>query len=321
MAAAAIVVRGWGTETPEGRMDEISFISQGVRCAAWHLSAVGDEFARPRGRPCVVMAHAMMGTRDSGLLPYAQAFADAGLEVLLFDFRYLGASDGQPRQLVSFSAQRADYRAAIDYARRLRGVDPNRIVLWGTSYSGGHVVAEAVSDGRVAAAIAQVPGMDGLTGVRDLARRAGLVQLARLTLYGLRDAAGGLLGLEPHLMPVFGAPGSVAIATSPDAEPGFAAIAGPTYRNEACARILLHAPLYRPIRYAARVRYPLLIQIAERDAVVSVDAAKRTAAKAAGWAEVRTYPVEHFEIYVGENRSRAIADQLQFLRRHLVSAG
>jgi dienelactone hydrolase len=302
-------------------MDEITFASHGARCAAWHLNARSDAFDRSEGRPCVVMAHGMMGTRDSGLLPYAQAFADAGLDVLLFDFRYLGASGGQPRQLVSFSAQRADYRAAIDCARRLPGVDPERIVLWGTSYSGGHVLAEAASDGRVAAAIAQVPGMDALAGARDSLERTGPLQFARLTLHGLRDAAGGLLRLEPHRVPVFGAPGSLAMATSPDAEPGFAAIAGPSYRNEACARILLYGALYRPVRYAARVRCPLLIQIAERDAVVSVDAARRTASKAAGWAEVRSYPIEHFEIYVGEGRDRAIAGQLEFLRRHLAPAG
>jgi uncharacterized protein len=267
----------------------------------------------------VVMAHGMMGTRDSGLMPYAQAFADAGLDVLLFDFRYLGASDGQPRQLVSFSAQRADYRAAIECARRLPGIDPERIALWGTSYSGGHVVAEAAGDGRVAAAIAQVPGMDALTGVREFIERAGPVQFARLTLHGLRDAVGGLLGLEAHRVPVFGPPGSLALATSPDAQPGFAAIAGPTYRNEACARIVLHGAFYRPNRLAVRVRCPLLIQIAERDTVVSPDAAKRTASKAAGRAEVQTYPIEHFEIYIGEGRERAIADQLDFLRRHVVS--
>jgi len=298
-------------------MDEITFISHGVRCAAWRLSAASDAFDQSEGRPCVVMAHGMMGTRDSGLLPYAQAFADAGLDVLLFDFRYLGASGGQPRQLVSFSAQRADYRAAIDCAQRLPGVDPERIVLWGTSYSGGHVVAEAASDGRVAAAIAQVPGMDALAGVRDAVERTGPLQLARLTLHGIRDAAGGLLRLEPHRVPVFGAPGSLAMATSRDAEPGFAAIAGPTYRNEACARLLLYGALYRPVRFAARVRRPLLIQIAERDTVVSVDAPRRTASKAAGWAEVQSYPIEHFEIYVGAGRDRAISDQLEFLRRHL----
>src|SRR5271165_6157461 len=236
-----------GREEPVAEMNEIAFDSHGVRCAAWHLSAESGSFERAEGWPCVVMAHGMMGTRDSGLLPYARAFAHAGVEVLLFDFRYLGDSQGEPRQLVSFSAQRADYEAATACARRLPGVDPARIVLWGTSYSGGHVIAQAAADHGIAAAIAQVPGVDSLAGVQALVARQGARGLARLTVHGVRDLAGTALGGRPHGIPVFGAPGSLALATSPDAEPGFAAIAGPTYRNEVCARIILAAP-YRPIR-------------------------------------------------------------------------
>ena len=298
-------------------INEIAFDSRGTRCAAWHLSAGSDALQRPEGRPCVVMAHGMMGTRDSGLLPYARAFTDAGLDVLLFDFRYLGTSLGQPRQLVSFSAQHHDYGAAVGCARGLAGVDPARIVLWGTSYSGGHVIAHAAADAQIAAAIAQVPGVDALAGVRAILAQAGMLGLARLTAHGLRDLAGAALGQEAHRIPVFGPPGSLALSTSPDGEPGFAAIAGPSYRNEACARIVLTSAVYRPIRQASRVRCPLLIQIAERDAVVPTGPAKQVASSTAGPAELCSYPIEHFDIYLGKWRERAIVDQLDFVRRHL----
>ena len=122
-----------------------------------------DAFADEHGRrPCVVLAHGFGGTVDSGLLPYAERFAAAGLDALAFDYRHFGASDGEPRQLLSIPRQLEDYAAAIAFARSLAGVDPERIVVWGSSYSGGHVVPVAVADGRVAAVIAQVPGMDGL---------------------------------------------------------------------------------------------------------------------------------------------------------------
>ena len=52
-------------------------------------------------------------------------------------------------------------------------MDPERIVVWGTSFSGGHVVEAAVADGRVAAAIAQTPAMDGLAALLNVARYAG----------------------------------------------------------------------------------------------------------------------------------------------------
>src|SRR2546423_8736529 len=142
-------------------MNDIMFASADASCAAWHLPAAADAFAGANGRPCVVMAHGFCGTRDSGLLTYAEAFAEAGVDALVFDYRGFGASEGTPRQLVSYRRQRQDYHAAIAAARRLPGVDPDRIVVWGYSYSGGHVIAVAARDGRVAAAIALTPATDG----------------------------------------------------------------------------------------------------------------------------------------------------------------
>jgi len=140
-------------------MSAVEFSSGGVRCAATHLPGEGDAFSDEHGRrPCVVLAHGFAGTVDSGLLPFAERFAAAGLDALAFDYRHFGASDGEPRQLLSVKRQLEDWAAAVAYARTLADVDPERIVLWGSSYSGGHVVAAAVADGRVAAVISQVPG-------------------------------------------------------------------------------------------------------------------------------------------------------------------
>ena len=96
--------------------------------------------------PCVVMAHGFSGTRDDGLPGYAEAFRDAGFVVVLFDYRHFGASTGEPRQLLDIARQLDDYRAVIEWARGLDGIDPDRIVLWGTSYSGGHVLTLAAAD-------------------------------------------------------------------------------------------------------------------------------------------------------------------------------
>ena len=64
------------------------------------------------------MAHGFGATKDSGLLPFAEAFAEAGLDVLLFDYRCFGESSGEPRQLAWPPRHREDYRAAI---AKLRG--------------------------------------------------------------------------------------------------------------------------------------------------------------------------------------------------------
>ncbi len=300
-------------------MSAISFDSAGVRCAAVHLSGTADDaFAGEDGRrPCVVLAHGFAGTVDSGLLPFAERFARAGIDALAFDYRHFGASDGEPRQLISIPGQLEDYAAAIAFARSLDGVDPDRIVVWGSSYSGGHVVPVAVADGRVAGVISQVPGMDGAATMLNLLRYAGVSHCLRLVLAGVRDVAASLGGRPPVMVPVVGPPGSVGAMTTPDAEPGYVAIAGSSWRNEVAARVLLRTGAYRPGLQADRLPCPILLQIADRDAIVPVKAAQDAAWRATGRAEVRTYPIGHFDIYTGAPFEQAVADQLHFLTRHL----
>jgi uncharacterized protein len=263
------------------------------------------------------MAHGLAGTKDSGLLPFAEGLAQAGLDALVFDYRCFGESSGEPRQLAWPERHRQDYRAAVEYARGLRDVDPERIVLWGTSWSGGHVVRVAAGDPRIAAVICKTPVLDGVRVITDGVRRSSISQLARVTWTGLKDLTAAARGRAPELMPVVGPPGSVAVLNTPHAEPGYREITGPTWRNEVPARVLVAEGANRPITRIDDVRCPILIQIADRDSLASPAAARAAAWRAKGRVEVREYPCEHFEIYLGEFRERAIADQLHFLRRHL----
>ncbi len=302
-------------------MRTLSFDSGGVRCVATHLPGEGDAFAGADGkRPCVVLAHGFSGTVDSGLLPFAERFARAGLGALAFDYRHFGASGGEPRQLISIGRQLEDYAAAIAAARGLEGVDPARIVLWGSSFSGGHVVPAAVADGQIAAVISQVPSMDGLATMRHAVRNSGPAALARLSALALRDIAGSLRGAAPVTAPAAAVPGTVGFMTTPDAEPGMRAIAGPSWRNEVAARIGLSLGAYRPGLQADRLPCPILVLIADHDSVAPPQAAQDAAWLATGRAEVRTYPIGHFDIYSGAPFERAVADELHFLRRHLGSA-
>lgn len=298
-------------------MDDITFASGDDQCAAWHFRATSDEFEGAGGRPCVVMAPSFGGTRDSGLPSYAEGLAAAGLDVVLFDYRGFGGSAGTPRQNISFLRQRQDYHAAIAAARRLPGVDPARIVLWGNSYAGGHVVVVAARDPRVAAVISMTPAVDGLTVVRQLARNGGPLHLVRTTGNGLRDALRAVTGRTPYLVPVGGEPGSNAIMVKRGLLPSYLAVAGPTWRNEACARAALGVMFNRPIRFASRVSCPLLVQVGTQDEIVPPAAAYRTAAKAGGRAQVVQYPIDHLDVYTGSGQANALADQLAFLRRTL----
>jgi pimeloyl-ACP methyl ester carboxylesterase len=105
--------------------------------------------------------------------------------------------------------------------------------------------------------------------------------------------------------------------STPDAEPGYRAIAGPSWRNEVAARIALRTSAYRPGLQAASLPCPILLQLADRDAIAPLKAAQDAAARATGRAEVRTYPIGHFDIYTGTAFERAITDQLHFLARHV----
>jgi pimeloyl-ACP methyl ester carboxylesterase len=298
-------------------MLETTFTSNGVTCAAWHFLGTGDGYRTEAGRPCLVMAHGFGGTRDTGLRAYAEGFAEAGIDVLLFDYRGFGDSHGVPRQLVSFRRQRADYHAAIAAARQLPGVDPDRIVLWGTSYSGGHVLPVAARDGRLAGAISLTPAMDGLAALVAIARHGGPRRLARLVRHGLIDLVRSMFGHSPHLMPIVGLPGTLGMITAPGAIEGYQSLAGPSWRNEVTARTALEVAFNRPTRFASRVHCPLLVQIGDHDVVAPPAAAHRAAGRAGSRAEVHSYPVDHFDVYEGRWQKQALDDQLAFLDAHL----
>jgi len=289
--------------------EDVGFDSDGARCAAWLYRPEGAE-------ACVVLAHGWTGVRVQRLDAYAERFAAAGLAALVFDYRHFGDSEGEPRQLLDIRRQLADWRAAVEYARGLEGIDPRCIALWGSSFSGGHVIETAAADPRIAAVVAQVPFVDGLANLR----RLGLGHAVRMTGEGLRDQLGALLGRPPHMIASVGPPGSRAVMSSPDAQPGFMALNPPGYEfpNRAAARVVLRVGRYRPIRRAARVRCPMLVVIADDDVVTPPDLARRAAARAPR-AEVRHYPGGHFDPYVGELFERVVAEEADFLAHHLAT--
>lgn len=294
---------------------DVAFSSRGTTCRAW-LYQPDPSTQGGAGRPCIVMAHGFGGTRDAGLEPYAHRFAAAGLAVLLFDYRHFGASDGEPRQLLSVRRQLQDYATAIAFARSLPQVDPRRVAVWGTSFSGGHALVTAAQVPGIAAAVAQCPMMDGLAAVRNIVAYAGLGSLLRLTAHGLLDLCVAPFG-GTRLIPIVGKPGELAMMSSADAEAGYRAIAPPDFQFDVAARIALSAGLYRPVKSAARVRCPVLLQICDKDSVAPVTAVDDVARRLGPLAEVRRYPIGHFEPYLPPHFEQSVSDQLEFLARHL----
>jgi dienelactone hydrolase len=291
---------------------DLTFDSSGVNCAAWlHL----PDTAAPH--PVVVMAHGFAGVRQLRLDAYAERFAAAGMAVLLFDYRRFGASDGEPRQVLVISDQLDDWRAAVAFARSLPEIDHSRVAVWGTSLSGGHVLAIAADDHGLAACVSQNPHTDGVVTLFAIPP----LQVVRLIAAGLRDQARKLTGRKPYRIGVVVAPGELAAMTTPDAEPGYRALvpAGFAWNDTVAARVALTISFYSPGRKAARIRCPVMFCVADNDAIAPPAPALKAAARTVD-AELRQYPVGHFDMYVGEVFETVVADQLDSLQRQLIPA-
>jgi fermentation-respiration switch protein FrsA (DUF1100 family) len=308
-------------ESPAGAADpgppvprtDVRFEVDGTLLDAWLY--LPDEPSAPV--PCIVMGHGFCGTKAPGLEDYAARYRRAGFAVLAFDYRHFGASEGEPRQLYSIPSQLEDWAAAVAYARGRAEIDPDRIALWGSSASGGHVIVTAAKDPRIACVSAQCPSLDPRADGRVFFERAGLRGVLRLFVHAQRDMLRSRFGLSPHRIPVVGRPGSVAVLDAPGALEGYAALAPPGFVNEVCARVMLRTGSYRPLEHAQDVRCPVLLQVCERDNLVDPSSADETARRLGERADMRRYPIGHFEIYQGTWFETAVRDQLEFFRKHL----
>lgn len=295
---------------------DLTFTSQGTTCAAWHFPAADDRLAGPGGRPVVVMAHGLGGTKDSGLAPFAEAFAAAGLDAYVFDYRGFGASEGTPRQTVSLSGQLDDWRAAIDAAGRLPGVDAGRIVLWGESLAGGHVLSTAADRSDIAAVISVVPMVDGLAAGVHATKSHTPGELLKATGLGIASKVATSRGRAATMIPIVARPGEVGALTVPGALEDMLSIAGPTWRNEIAAHVTLELGTRAPAKAAARINAPVLVQICDFDRSSPPYAAAKAAFAAK--AEVRHYPGDHFDTFPGKPfHDVAVKHAISFLTRHL----
>jgi uncharacterized protein len=288
---------------------EITFTSDGVRCAGWHFTGTG---LAPR--PVVVMAHGFAGTKDSGLQPFAERLAAAGFDVLAFDYRGFGSSEGSPRQSISITRQLRDYESAIATAKDLPGVDADRIVLWGASLSGGHGIRVAADRNDVKAVVALTPLTDAFATARGVLKQYSPVTAGQATVDGVASRVAVARGKAPVMMPVVGRPGEPGALALEGAYESYLAIAGPTWRNEIDSSVGLELMKIKTKAYAKRLRAQLLVQIADFDSYVPADAVARTAEHGRGI--VHHYPCDHFDVWPGhEWHDRVVDDQISFLRK------
>ena len=292
----------------QSKPTELQFKSGGLNCSAW-LYQPADAAA---STPILVMAHGLGATRRMRLPAFAERFAAAGYACLVFDYRHFGDSEGEPRQLLDIRRQLDDWKAAASFARSLPDIDHDKIVLWGTSFSGGHVLSVAADDDRIAAVISQCPFTDGLASILAM----DPVNSLKLTALALRDRIGAFIGARPVMVTTAGRPGSTAMMTAPDAYDGYVGLMPEEsgIQNHVAARVALDIVRYYPGRRAKAVSCPVLFCVCDTDSVAPARATLRHA-KRAPRGEILRYAEGHFDIYVGAAFERVVADQIEFLRR------
>jgi cephalosporin-C deacetylase-like acetyl esterase len=229
---------------------------------------------RPEGverRPIVVMAAGFSCVKEMHLPKYAEVFAAAGLCVLLFDFRNLGASEGSPRQELNPWQQAEDYRHAITHATTIEFCDPDRVGIWGSSYSGGHCLMVGATDRRVKCVAVQVPT---ISGRESGMRRVPMNKVSELTRMFAEDRARRMHGESPTMRPLVGDVAENPLYPSGEARDWFLECAphAPNWRNEVTLRSMEYARAYEPGIYAAHVSpTPLLMVVGLQDHVTCTD--------------------------------------------------
>ncbi len=140
----------------------VEFNSKGCK-----LSGVFETPAKGRGPfAVVVMAGGWCYVKEIVMPHHAKKLVDSGIAALWFDYRCFGESEGEPRQHLDPWAQIEDYKNAISFAMAQPEVDPNRVAVWGISYSGGHALIVGATDPRVRGIISLVPVVDGFESMR-----------------------------------------------------------------------------------------------------------------------------------------------------------
>lgn len=295
---------------------EVQVPSGSTYCSAWHYPGSNDA--------CVILAGGAAVTKGPGTEKFAEKFNDAGFDVLAFEYRRLGNSGGQPRQIVNIREQLEDWQALIAYARALPGVDPQKVAIWGFSLSGGHVLQVAARTPDLGAVIAQAPNADGLDAFSHVFRHTRFTDGIRLVGLAIADAVGGLFGREPLLVPLAAPPGTTAFYTTPDSLNGQPTLNpdgryDDEWQTEVAARSTLLPVFQRPIREADKIECPLLVVACDADGVIPPKPAYEVASKAPH-GELFVIRGGHYSPYQEGIFDETVAAEVEFLERHLVAA-
>jgi uncharacterized protein len=242
---------------------------EGIELDAWLFIP----HSHGKKHPAITMAHGFAGTKEHGLERFAKAFCNAGFIVLVHDHRGFGASGGELRQDVNPGQQIADWRRVITYLEALPEVNPQRIGIWGTSYSGGHAIILAATDRRLRCAVSQAPLIDGFEQLRrymspseSLALDSYLLEDERAQFYGNPPLTTTIASADPNISAIIRVQESIDFYLQPIPEN--------LWENKVTLQSMRHFGMYNSGTWVSRVSpTPLLFVVPQQDILTATDMA------------------------------------------------
>jgi len=297
---------------------DVTFKSGDASAAAWLF--LPEQSASGARAPGVAMAHGLGAVKEMYLEPFARRFAEAGIVALLFDYRGFGASGGEPRQRIFPRDQIEDYRSALTWLSLQPEIYADRLGVWGSSFSGGHVLHVAAYDPRVKAVVSQVGAMDVNQTIRSIAGPEQLVLLEQMTVQErIRHVTEG----GDVYVPSTGLPGQGFALQSDLDSYTFAhdaqATVAPSWRNEitmsSLEAILEYAPAKSIELIAPR---PLLMIVARNDAISPPGILRAAFARAGEPKRLLELEGGHYSVYRGQAADEAGRAATAWFTQHLV---
>lgn len=296
---------------------DITFQSQGVQCAGWLY--VPDQLAAGAKAPALVLANAITAVKEIVLPAYAERFAAAGYVTMAFDYRYLGASEGEPRGQLFATEQIDDLRNAISWLSLQPEVDASRVGAWGASFGGAHLLYLAAFDRRIKTVVAVAPSMRasdimvhfmGRQGLAQTLEFLGQARTARYQSGAVSTMKAVSDGSEPAMLP------------NPEAYVFYSRLGretAPSWRNEVTVesmeKLIEYDPAY-PIDLIAPT--PLLMILGENDHSQPPHLAIEAYARAGEPKQLLSLPYGHTELL---DRAAAVSDaataSIEWFKQHL----
>lgn len=273
---------------------DISFYSSHSLVKGWLFMPVT---AGDKKLPVIIMAPGFSGTKECTYQFYGAHFAKAGFAVLLFDYPNFGESDGQNRGEVDPWIQVQAYRDAISYSTTLDAIDPERIGVWGGSYSGGHAMVVSAVDKRVKCLVAMTPFISGAFYVQNMPKQSRDFLNSQFNADRLSRVQGG----EPVMIPVVS-----------DKKGDFCAISGknawdfvesfkhyaPSFENKVTLKSLEMQLEYEPGAYITYIdTIPKLFIVAQNDEMIPEPLIIETYNKASEPKQLQYIKGYHFSPY------------------------